>query len=152
MGSRGGTPGGRFGGAFPEDAAELREDEEVAEEGMVEAVVETEMVAAAAAGAPMEAVLRPMARLLTGPRPEGAETVAETTEEAWGAPKDTCAAATTEEEEGTDEDGTAETEEGKEEECRLESPSTLGCNKLELDVRTEDGPRLFCCDGRELLC
>lgn len=51
---------------------------------MVEAAVETEAVAAAAAaaGAPMEAVLRPMARLLTGPRPEGAETVAEPTEEA----------------------------------------------------------------------
>lgn len=56
-------------------------DEEVAEEGMVEAVVETETVVAAA-GAPMEAVLRPMARLLTGPRPDGAETVAEPTEEA----------------------------------------------------------------------
>lgn len=97
---------------------------------MVEAAVETEAVAAAAAaatGAPIEAVLRPMARLLTGPRPEGAETVAEPTEEAWGAPKDTCAAATEEEEQGTDEDGTAETEEGKDEECRLESPSTLGC-------------------------
>lgn len=92
---------------------------------MVEAVEETETVAAAAAGAPMEAVLRPMARLLTGPRPEGAETVADPTEEAWGAPKDTCAAAA--EEEGTDEDATAETEDGKEEECRLESPSTLGC-------------------------
>lgn len=51
---------------------------------MVEAAVETEAVAAAAAatGAPIEAVLRPMARLLTGPRPEGAETVAEPTEEA----------------------------------------------------------------------
>lgn len=80
LGSRGGTPGGRFGGAFPEDAAELREDEEVAEEGM--AVEETEAAAIAAAGAPMEAVLRPMARLLTGPRPEGAETVADPTEEA----------------------------------------------------------------------
>lgn len=57
-------------------------DKEVAEEGMVEAVEETETVAAAAAGAPMEAVLRPMARLLTGPRPEGAETVADPTEEA----------------------------------------------------------------------
>lgn len=96
---------------------------------MVEAAVETEAVAAAAAatGAPIEAVLRPMARLLTGPRLEGAETVAEPTEGAWGAPKDTCAAATEEEEQGTDEDGTAETEEGKDEECRLESPSTLGC-------------------------
>lgn len=81
LGSRGGTPGGRFGGAFPEDAAELRVDDEDAEDGMVEAAVETEAVAAAA-GAPMEAVLRPMARLLTGPRPEGAETVAEPTEEA----------------------------------------------------------------------
>lgn len=96
---------------------------------MVAAVVETETVAAAAVGAPIEAVLRPMARLLTGPRPEGAETVAEPTEEAWGAPRDTCAAAATEEEEEeeTDEEGTAETEEGKEEECRLESLSMLGC-------------------------
>lgn len=82
LGSRGGTPGGRFGGAFPEDAAELRVDAEVADEGMVDAVEETETGAAAAAGAPMEAVLRPMARLLTGPKPEGAETVAEPTEEA----------------------------------------------------------------------
>lgn len=82
LGSRGGTPGGRFGGAFPEDAAELRVDAEVADEGMVDAVEETETGAAAAAGAPMETVLRPMARLLTGPKPEGAETVAEPTEEA----------------------------------------------------------------------
>lgn len=67
---------------LPEDAAEPRVDEEVAEEGMAEPVVETDIVAAATAGAPMEAVLRPMARLLTGPRPEGAETVAEPTEEA----------------------------------------------------------------------
>lgn len=90
--------------------------------------METEIVAAAAAGAPMEAALSPMARLLTGPRPEGAETVAEPTEGAWGPPSDTCAAAAVEEEEeGTDEDCTAETAEGKEEECRLESPSTLGC-------------------------
>lgn len=112
----------------PEDAAELREDEEVAEEGMAETAVETEAVAAAAAGEPMEAELSPMVRLLTGPRPEGADTVEGPTEEAWGAPKDTCdAAATEEEEEGTDEEATAETEEGKEEECRLESPSTLGC-------------------------
>lgn len=104
-------------------------DEEVAEEGMVAAVVATEIVAAAAVGAPMEAALRPMARLLTGPRPEGAETVAEPTEEAWGPPKDTCAAAATDEqeEEGTDEEGTAETEEGNEEECRLGSLSMLGC-------------------------
>lgn len=47
---------------------------------------------------------------------------------------------------GTDEDGTAETEEEKDE-CRLRSLSTLGCIKPELDVRTEDGARLFCCDG-----
>lgn len=56
-------------------------DEEEADEGLVAAVVEAETVAAAATGAPMEAVLRPMARLLTGPRPEGAATVAEPTEE-----------------------------------------------------------------------
>lgn len=65
----------------PEDAAEPREDEEEAEEGMAEPVVETDTVAAATAGGPIEALLRPMARLLTGPRPEGAETVAEPTEE-----------------------------------------------------------------------
>ena len=64
----------------PEDAAELREDEEVAEEGM--AAEDAEAAAIAAAGAPMETALRPMARLLTGPRPEGAKTVAEPTEEA----------------------------------------------------------------------
>lgn len=78
LGSRGGTPGGRFGGAFPEDAAALRVDDEVTEEGMVEAAVEAETVAAVG-GAPMEAVLRPIARLVTGPRPEVAETVAEPT-------------------------------------------------------------------------
>lgn len=89
----------------------------------MEATVETE-TAAAAVGTPIDTVLRPMARLLTGQRPEGAETVAGPTEETWGPPSDTWAAAATEEEEGTDEDGT---EEGKEEECRLESPSTLGC-------------------------
>lgn len=93
---------------------------------MVATVVETETVAAAV-GAPIEAVLRPIARLLTGLRPEGAETVAEPTEEAWGAPRDTWEAAATEEEvETTDEEGTADTDEGKEE-CKLESPSTLGC-------------------------
>lgn len=57
-------------------------DKEVAEEGMVEAVVETDTVAAAVPGPPIEAALRPMARLLTGPRPEGADTVAEPTEDA----------------------------------------------------------------------
>lgn len=112
----------------PEDAAEPRVDEEEAE-GMAEPAVETETVAAATVVAPIDALLRPIVRLLTGPRPEGAETVAEPIEEAWGAPSDTCAAAT-EEEEGTEE-GTTETDEGKEEECRLESPSTLGCCKNE---------------------
>lgn len=43
------------------------------------------------------------------------------------APSDTCAVAAEEEEEGPDDDGTAETEEGNVEECRVESPSTLGC-------------------------
>lgn len=81
FGRRGGTPGGRFGGAFPEDAAEPRVDEEEDDEGMAEPVVDTETVAAATAGVPIEALLRPMARLLTGPRPEGADTVAEPTEE-----------------------------------------------------------------------
>lgn len=79
LGSRGGTPGGKLGGAFPE-AAELRVEEEAADEGMDEATVETETVAAAAVGTPMDAVLSPIAKLLTGPRPEGAETVAEPTE------------------------------------------------------------------------
>lgn len=55
--------------------------EEVTEEGMAEATEDIE-AAAAAAWTPMEAVLRPMARLLTGPRPEWAETVAEPMEEA----------------------------------------------------------------------
>lgn len=80
LGRSGGTPGGKLGGAFPEDAAELREEEETADEGMDEATVETETVAAAAVGTPMDAVLSPIVRLLTGPRPEGAETVAEPTE------------------------------------------------------------------------
>lgn len=66
---------------LPEDAAEPRVDEEAAE-GMAEPAVETETVAAATVVAPMDALLRPIARLLTGPRPEGAETVAEPIEEA----------------------------------------------------------------------
>lgn len=84
-----------------------------------------------------EAVLRPMARLLTGPRPEGDATLL-TEEGATAPPRETWAAAATEEEEaGTEEEATADTEEGKEEECRLVSPSTLWCSKLELDVRPE---------------
>lgn len=81
LGSRGGTPGGRFGGAFPEEAAELRV-EEVAEEGTVDDVAETEIEAGAADCAPREAALRPIAKVLTGPWPEGVETVAGPTEEA----------------------------------------------------------------------
>lgn len=56
--------------------------EEVAEEGMVEDIVETETVVGAPAGGPMEAALRPIAKLLTGPRPDEAETVAGPTDEA----------------------------------------------------------------------
>lgn len=111
--------------AQPEEAAELRV-EEVAEEGTIEDAVETMMEAGAAVCAPMEAALTPMARLLTGPWPEGVETVAGPNEEPWGAPSDTCTATMEEEEGRTDEDGTAETEEEKDE-CRLKSPSTLGC-------------------------
>lgn len=66
---------------LPEDAAEPRVDEEEAE-GMAEAAVDTETVAAATVVAPMDALFRPIARLLTGPRLEGAETVAEPIEEA----------------------------------------------------------------------
>lgn len=66
---------------IPEDAAEPRVDEEEAE-GMAEPAVETDTVAAATVVAPIDALLRPIARLLTGPRPEGAETVAEPIEEA----------------------------------------------------------------------
>lgn len=100
--------------------------EEVAEEGTVDDVVETEIEAGAAVGAPMEAALRPIARLLTGPWAEGVETVAGPTEEACGTPRDICAPAMEEDEGGTDEDGTAETVEEKDE-CRLKSLSTLGC-------------------------
>lgn len=103
-------------------------DEEEVDEGMAEPAVDTDMVAAATAGAPMEELLRPMARLLTAPRPEGADTVAEPTEEVGVAPSDTCAAAAAEEEEeGPDDDAAAETEDGNAEECKLESPSTPGC-------------------------
>lgn len=66
---------------LPEDGAEPRVDEEEAE-GTAEPAVETETVAAATVVAPIDALLRPIVRLLTGPRPEGAETVAEPTEEA----------------------------------------------------------------------
>lgn len=64
---------------LPEDGAEPRVEEA---EGMAEPAVETETVAAATVVAPMDALLRPIVRLLTGPRPEGAETVAEPMEEA----------------------------------------------------------------------
>lgn len=66
---------------LPEDAAEPRVEEEEAE-GMAEAAVDTETVAAATVVTPMDALFRPIARLLTGPRLEGAETVAEPIEEA----------------------------------------------------------------------
>lgn len=63
-------------------------------------------------------------------------------------PSDTCAAAAAEEEEeGPEDDATAETEGGNAEECRLESPSTPGCSRLEFDDLTDDDARLFCCDG-----
>ena len=104
--------------APPEETAEPRE------EGTEEAVE--------AAVGPMEAMegaLRPMARLLTGPMPEGDDTLH--TEEAGAPPRDTCAtAAVTEEQEergGMEEEATADTDEGKEDECRLESPSTPWC-------------------------
>lgn len=106
-------------------------DEEEVDEGMAEPAVDTDMVAAAMAGAPMEELLRPIARLLTGQRPEGADTAAEPTEDVWVGPSDTCAAAAAEEEEeeGPDDDdaAAAETAEGNAEECKLESPSTPGC-------------------------
>ena len=75
-------------------------------------------------GGPMEAAFRPMARLLTGPRPEEAETVVAPTDRGWGTtPRDTCAEAATEADEGADEGA-----EGKEEEeWRLVSPSIPGC-------------------------
>lgn len=56
--------------------------EDGAEEGMFEDIVGTETAAGADDGAPMEAALMPMVRLLTGPWPEGAETVTGPTEEA----------------------------------------------------------------------
>lgn len=59
----------------------MRKDE-VDEEGMAEADTAVAIEAEAMAGGPMDAVLRPMARLLTGPRPEGANTVDEPTVEA----------------------------------------------------------------------
>lgn len=65
----------------PEDAAELRVEEDVTEEGMLDDAVETKTEAGTAAGTPMEAAPSPMAKPLTGPRPEGAETVAGPTEE-----------------------------------------------------------------------
>lgn len=69
-----------FGPVLPEDGAEPRADEEA--EGTAEPAAETETVAAAAVVAPIGALLRPIVRLLTGPRPEGAETVAEPMEAA----------------------------------------------------------------------
>lgn len=56
--------------------------EEVAEEGTVDGVAEIEIEAGALDCAPKEAALRPMARVLTGPWPEGVETVTGPTEAA----------------------------------------------------------------------
>ena len=66
--------------------------------------------ATAAAWTPMETVLRPMARLLTGPRPEGAE-LWHSHRGGLRGPRHTCAAVIEEEEE-TD-DCTADTEKGR---------------------------------------
>lgn len=143
LGSRGGTPGGRLGGAFPEEMAEVRKEEGMAEEAAVEMADWDTMV-----GGPMEAAWRPMARLLTGPSAEE-DTVL--TEEA---PRDAWAAVAAREE-GTATEGAMV--EAKEEESKLEeeeeSPSTLWCcSRLGLDVRTEEAARLFCCATIEWLC
>jgi len=84
----------------------LRRDEEADDAGFTEEAPGPLL----AMGGPMEAAAaRPMAKLLTGPMPEGAETVAApppTDRGCWGtAPSDTCAeAATEEEEQGADEE------------------------------------------------
>lgn len=65
----------------PEDAAELRVEEDAADEGMLGDAAEAKTEAGPAAGPPIEAGPRPMAKPVTGPRPEGAETVAGPTEE-----------------------------------------------------------------------
>lgn len=70
------------------------------------------------------ALLSPIDKLLTGPKADCAETEL-TDEEGGTGPVWDTEATTAEEEAGGAEGATAETE--KDEECKLESPSTLGC-------------------------
>lgn len=96
-------------------------------------------------------LFNPMVRLLTGPSADCAETEL-TDEEGAAVPLwETGAAEVAEEGGGTEEGATAETDEN-DEECKMESQSRLGCSRLVFEVRTEEGAKLFCCVGRELLC
>lgn len=109
----------------------LRDEDEEAEAAAMDEATE-EAVAAAICWCMMEvavmppaAVVRPMA-MLTGPRPEDIPGPEPTEEEGCWATglMETIATPEDDEEEGTDEG--VETW-GKEEECRLESPSTPPC-------------------------
>ncbi len=85
---------------------------------------------AAAVGGAIEAtpapLFNPMVRLLTGPSADCAETELTDEEGATGPLWETGAAEVAEEGGGTEEGATAETDEN-DEECKMESPSTLGC-------------------------
>lgn len=107
----------------------LRDDE--ADEGaaVAKAAADDDDDAAAEGGAidtTPAPLFNPMVRLLTGPSADCTETELTDEEGATGPLWETGAAEVAEEGEGTEEGATAETDE-KDEECKLESPSTLGC-------------------------
>lgn len=108
---------------------------------------------AAAVGGTIETtpapLFNPRVRLLPGPNADCTETELTEEEGGMGPVWETGAAEVAKEGGGTE--GATETDE-KDEECKLESPSTLGCSRLEFEVRTEEGAKLLCCEGRGLLC
>lgn len=108
----------------------LRDDE--ADEGaaVASAADDDDDDDAAAVGGAIETtpapLFNPIVRLLTGPSADCAETELTDEEGATGPVWETGAAEVAEDGGGTEEGATAETDEN-DDECKLESPSTLGC-------------------------
>lgn len=98
-----------------------------ADEGAAVAKAADDDEDAAAVGGTIETtpapLFNPKVRLLTGPRADCAETELTEEEGGMGPLWETGPAEVAE---GTEEEATTETDE-KDEECKLESPSTLGC-------------------------
>ena len=84
-------------GGLPEEIEPRSDETAAAEEGAID-TAPGPPPPPPAMGWHMEAAFSPMARLLTGPRPEGAETVAAAAmDSTWGAaPSDTCVEPATE--------------------------------------------------------